>query len=469
MVLTASPAFGSDHLPPFESLFQEHGSVMLIIDLKTGNIVRANQAAVDFYGFSEDALTSMNIHDINTLSFDEVEKEMRAAAGEQRNFFRFRHRLAGNEERIVEVRSYPYSAAGQEFLYSIITDITPRVRAARAFRLAVAGLGLLAAGLLIFMVIKFFSQSRNTELRLKESEEMFRQMAENISEVFWLRSADNSKVLYISPAYEKVWGRTCQSLYDHPDSFIKAVHPQDREKVIQEYTREINSRHNGRFNAEYRVVRPDQEIRWVWARSFPVKDSIGRVVRYTGLAVDITRQKVQEQKNREQFLESMFSSIQDGISVLDHELNIVHVNPVMEKWFADQKPLTGKKCHQVYHNRNTPCSACPSLRAVDSGMVESCTVRIKIHEYTRWHEVFSYPMLDKDTGHPLGFVEFIRDITRRKKNEQELIQVRPLELRVPDHRCDPAGARINAAELSNLQPPAQTSPSSPDAGGTENQ
>jgi PAS domain S-box-containing protein len=133
--------------------------------------------------------------------------------------------------------------------------------------------------------------SKESERRLRHSETNFRRMAESMGEVFWLRSNDNQRMLYISPAYENVWGRSCKSLYDKPESFIESVHQEDLATVIAEYERYSRE---GIFNLEYRIVRPDGNIRWVWARSFPVIDEKNRLTGHSGIAVDITGRKKME-------------------------------------------------------------------------------------------------------------------------------------------------------------------------------
>ncbi len=108
----------------FFQVFNEHGSIMLIMDAETGKLEFANQAAVDFYGYSLDQLLEKTIHEINALNFDEVDKEREAAANEERNYFVFPHRLASGELRTVEVHSYPFLLGDKVSLYSIIIDIT---------------------------------------------------------------------------------------------------------------------------------------------------------------------------------------------------------------------------------------------------------------------------------------------------------------------------------------------------------
>ena len=82
-------------------------------------------------------------------------------------------------------------------------------------------------------VARDITARKQAEHSLRESEEKFRQVAETINEVFWITDPTMSQIIYISPAYEKIWGRTCQSLYTSPHTWLDAVHPEDRERVIR--------------------------------------------------------------------------------------------------------------------------------------------------------------------------------------------------------------------------------------------
>lgn len=94
-----------------ESIFDNHKSVMLLIDSETGEIIDANTAAQDFYGYSKEELLQMNISDINTLSEKETKAEMQLALLEKRNYFEFKHRLANGKICDVEVYSSPLNGA----------------------------------------------------------------------------------------------------------------------------------------------------------------------------------------------------------------------------------------------------------------------------------------------------------------------------------------------------------------------
>ena len=113
----------------FRMLFEKNKAVMLIIDPQDGQIIAANQAAIDYYHYSEKQLLQLKISDINTLSKDEIATEMGLAQEEERSHFYFRHALASGELRDVEVHSGPISWNNRTLLYSIIHDVTDRKRA----------------------------------------------------------------------------------------------------------------------------------------------------------------------------------------------------------------------------------------------------------------------------------------------------------------------------------------------------
>ena len=123
-------------------------------------------------------------------------------------------------------------------------------------------------------------------------------------------------------------------------------------------------------------------------------------------------------KETNKLLNSIFESIQDGISVLNKDLTVRFVNKTIERWHADDMPIIGEKCYEIYHNRDKPCDNCPTLRSFKSKKMESEIIEIK--KQNRWIELYSYPMIDEKTNKVTGVVEFIRDITEKKKNMLEL-------------------------------------------------
>ena len=135
---------------------------------------------------------------------------------------------------------------------------------------------------------KYIGMYRRSQVALLESEERLRQLAETIPEVFWLGSFDWQEVHYVSPAYHKIWGLSCKSLYDDPLSWYGAVAEEDRQKVMDAIPNEIMPGIGQIIFPEYRIIRPDGSFRWIQARAFPIWGSDGKENRIVGLAEDIT-------------------------------------------------------------------------------------------------------------------------------------------------------------------------------------
>lgn len=135
-------------------------------------------------------------------------------------------------------------------------------------------------------------ERQQMEDALRDSEERFRQLAENIREVFWLSNLEKSKIIYISPGYEAIGGRTCESLYASPQNWLEAIHPEDRGRVLEAaLTKQVS----GQYDETYRIQQPDGSIRWIRDRAFPVRDETGEIYRIAGIAEDITDRKKAEQ------------------------------------------------------------------------------------------------------------------------------------------------------------------------------
>ncbi len=169
-----------------------------------------------------------------------------------------------------------------------------------------------------FGTIIDITDRKTIESQLSEREQRFRQLAENIDYAFWMIKPDFTEVLYISPAYEVIWGQTCESMYANPLSFLDSVHPEDREQVI---TERVSKMMSGHYNIEYRVIRPDGEVRWVHSRAFPVIDEDGQIYRIAGISEDITdRKKAQQQAIELHVEKEKVHMLSDFITNTSHEL-----------------------------------------------------------------------------------------------------------------------------------------------------
>ncbi len=272
-------------------------------------------------------------------------------------------------------------------------------------------------------MVRDITQRKHAEEILRISEERFRQVAENIKEVFWMTDPAKNQMLYISPAYEEIWGRSCESLYASPASWIEALHPDDRERVMEAA---VTKQVLGEYDEVYRIVRPDGATRWIHDRAFPVRDSSGNVYRVAGIAEDITKRRQSEEALRESEARksAIMQSALDAIVTIDHKGRITDFNPAAEKMFG----VVGRK---VLGREMALVIIPPSLRewfrgglahsfTSDAGptldsRIETTALRA---DATEFPVEFSITRIEL-AGPPI-FTTFIRDISRRKRAEERI-------------------------------------------------
>jgi PAS domain S-box-containing protein len=252
---------------------------------------------------------------------------------------------------------------------------------------------------------------------LEESELRFRQIVDNLHEVAWLDSPDLSICYYINPAYERVWGRSLESAYEDPLSPLEAIIPEDLPRV-QAWLAEFGQ---GRNDVEYRIVRPDGEMRWIWSRAYPVRNTRGEVYRIAGITEDITERKLAEgerhlllQREREarEEIASILESISDAFYALDREWRFTYVNRETERILGRAaERFIGKKIWDKF----------PEL----VGTIVEREYRLAVRErravyfeffyepLSIWLDVRAYPSAN-------GLSVFYRDVTERRRVEDEL-------------------------------------------------
>jgi len=147
--------------------------------------------------------------------------------------------------------------------------------------------------------------------RASDFESKFRQISENIDEVFWLRS--DSAIIYVSPSFERIWGVPCQEVYERPHLFVENIHPEDR-PTVEEIFYANEFKDHGQFNYEFRILRSENRIIWVNAKTYPLLDESGNIVKRVGIVTDVTEKrlgyqeliKAKEQAEKSDKLKSAF-------------------------------------------------------------------------------------------------------------------------------------------------------------------
>jgi PAS domain S-box-containing protein len=176
-------------------------------------------------------------------------------------------------------------------------------------------------------VLLDISDRKAIEEALRQSDEKFRQLADNIEAVFWMRDVQQQQVVYVSPAYEEIWQKSCESLYQNFSDWIDAIHPGDRARVE---TAALELTTIGHYDQEYRILRPDGSTRWIRDRAFSIRNEAGEIVRVAGLAEDITVRKqvetaLQQQTRQEQLRWNITQAIRQSL-----DLSVVLNTAVME-------------------------------------------------------------------------------------------------------------------------------------------
>ena len=209
----------------FSMLFEEHGANMLLIDPESGDILYANKAAVDFYGYSKAGLLSMQIDQINMLSPQETAANMMAAEKEDRNYFVFPHRLASGEIRTVEVYSYPVMIEGKDFLYSIIYDITDKVNLENQRKQTMYGIyavGSIAILLLLFLLVILLLNNRKlkqSKLKIDNYTALIKTFIDADRSLVYLKD-ENLNYVLVNHAFEEFYQKEAEEVIGHDDYML---------------------------------------------------------------------------------------------------------------------------------------------------------------------------------------------------------------------------------------------------------
>jgi len=198
---------------------------------------------------------------------------------------------SGRSKRDLNLASLGLLAASAVLLIAVLVANFESEQVVLALRISLTGALFVFALLLADMIRKLRRTERHAKTVFEDTEQDFYQMAVNIQEIFWVIDPETRKATFVNPAYEIITGRSCQSLLEEPSSYEEVIHPEDRIHILAKMEK---ASEKGHFDERFRIIRPNGEVRWVWVRGFPQRDSSGKITRIGGTALDISALKKAE-------------------------------------------------------------------------------------------------------------------------------------------------------------------------------
>ncbi len=375
----------------FRELFRTHSAVKLLIDVETGHIIDANEAAAQFYGWSRETLRQMSIEQINTMPPETVTTDPEKNTNSESPRLEFRHRRADGSTRDVEVFTGKITINGKDALCSIIIDITDRNRAEEA---------------------------------LRKSEERYRRITEGLTDYIYTIPVQDGLAVSItrSPACEMITGYTPQEYADDPALWMRMVVPEDRDLLIKNIKNTLEGGRN--CPVEYRIIHKDGRIQWVSNKLIQQFDTHGTLIAYDGVIKNITERKQTEEKlfRSRATLAMAIDGISDPLIMLDQDLRIKRLNRAAMEYYGltSYKETIGQRCFEAFRGRSSACEDCDHPLSAMHGYSGSFERRGVINP-NKIEQVVVDVVKDA-SGMPEASIVRIYDVTQSRMVDKKLIQ-----------------------------------------------
>ncbi|KQC15101.1 MAG: hypothetical protein APR63_12740 [Desulfuromonas sp. SDB] len=263
--------------------------------------------------------------------------------------------------------------------------------------------------------VEDITRQEKVEKALQESEARFRGIFENIS-IGMYRTTPDGQILMANSALIEMLGYSSFAELSQVNLNEEGYAPEYPRSIFKHLI-ETNGKVSGLESA---WIKSDGTTIFIRENAKCIKDKDGNILYYEGTTEDITKRKLAEQalEKNEKFLKDVFDAIQDGLSILSPDLEVIKTNRWMEHKYSSQIPLVGKKCYSVYQNRDDPCPWCPSIKTLKDGMTHTEVVPFPCSENpSGWIELSAFPVKNKQ-GEVINVIEYVKDITDRIKAER---------------------------------------------------
>ena len=371
----------------------EHAPIGVALVSPEGRWLRVNRALCELFGYTEAELLTRTIQDLTHpddvgLSLENIR---RAVAGEFRSFQiekRYLHKRGHTITALLSISLIRDEQGHPKYFVSQIQDTTER---------------------------------KVVETALHNSDQTFHLLADNITDTFWIRSADMRKVHYVSPAFERIWGRSVDSVYSNPHLWSEFVVPEDRDRVLASFSALTGDAPT--LDIEYRIARPDGEIRWVRARGFQVRDDQGRLIRNIGIVSDITDSHRAAEALRAS--EAEFRTLAEAMPQIVWIRGAAGENVYLNQRWMDYTGLTlteslGEEWKAPFHPDDQQQAADAWLRATANADTYSVEIRLRRADgIYRWWLMRGVPLKDA-AGNILKWFGTCTDVHDLKMAELEI-------------------------------------------------